>query len=76
MKPLRKCVTLPRLTKTEGPNTGSFIKKNNTMMMNDTVTFIMTILLLTLLLPWHQNCRLHRGPYHTSHLSFLCMMGI
>jgi hypothetical protein len=74
MKPLKKCVTLPRTTKTEGPSTGSFVKKIHTMMMNGAVTFIMAILLLTMLLPWQQNCRLPRDPHHTSHLSFLCMM--
>jgi ribosome-interacting GTPase 1 len=43
--------TSPRTTKTEGPSTGSFVKKIHTMMMNSTVTFIMAILLLTMLLP-------------------------
>jgi hypothetical protein len=62
MKPLRKCVTSPRTTKTEGPNTGSFVKKIHTMMMNGTVNFIMAILLLMMLLPWQQNCRLPHGP--------------
>jgi hypothetical protein len=61
-KPPRKCVTSPRTTKTEGPNKGSFVKKIHSMMMNGTVTFIMAILLLTMLLPWQQNCRLPRGP--------------
>jgi hypothetical protein len=37
---------------------------------------IMIPLLLTMLLHWQQNCRLSRGPHHTSHLSFPCMMGI
>jgi hypothetical protein len=32
-------------------------------------------LLLMMLLPWQQNCRLPHGPHHTSHLSFPCMMG-
>jgi hypothetical protein len=75
MRPPRKCVTSPRTTKTEGPSTGSFVKKIHTMMMNGTVTFIMAILLLTMLLPWQQNCRLPRGPRRISHLSFLCTMG-
>jgi hypothetical protein len=52
MRPLRTCVTSPRTTKTAGPSTGSFIKKIHTMMMNGMVTFIMAILLLTMLLPW------------------------
>jgi L-asparagine transporter-like permease len=75
MRPLKKCVTSPRMTKTEGPNTGSFVKKIQTMMMNGMVIFIMAILLLMMLIPWQQNCRLPHGPHHTSHLSFLYMMG-
>jgi hypothetical protein len=35
-----------------------------------------TFILLMMLLPWQQNCRLSHGPHHTSHLSFQCMMGI
>jgi hypothetical protein len=75
MRPPKKCVTSPRMTMTEGPNIGSFVKKIHTMMMNGMVIFIMAILLLMMLLPWQQNCRLPHGPHHTSHLSFLCMMG-
>jgi hypothetical protein len=75
MKPPKKCVTSLRMTKTEGPSTGSFAKKIHTMMINGTATFIMAILLLMILLPWQQNCRLPHGRRHTSHLSFLCMMG-
>jgi hypothetical protein len=75
MKPPKKCVTSPRITKTEGPSTGNFVKKIHIMMMNGTVTFIMAIFHLMMLLPWQQNCRLPHGPHHTSHLSFLCMMG-
>jgi hypothetical protein len=51
-RPPKKCVTSARMTKTEGPNTGSFIKKIHTMMMNGMVIFIMAILLLMMLLPW------------------------
>jgi pilus assembly protein TadC len=40
------------MTKTEGPNTGSFVKKIHTMMMIGMVIFIMAILLLMMLLPW------------------------
>jgi hypothetical protein len=76
MKPPKKCVTSLRMTKTEGLSTGSFARKIHTIMMNDMVTFIIAILLLMMLLPWQQNCRLPRGHRHTSHLSFLCMMGI
>jgi hypothetical protein len=60
-KLLKKCVILLRMTKTEGPNTGSFVKKAQSMMMNGMVTFTMTIFLLTMLLPWQQNCRKPRG---------------
>jgi hypothetical protein len=35
---------------------------------------IMIPLLLMMLLPWQQNCRLPHGPHHTSHLNFPCMM--
>jgi hypothetical protein len=38
--------------------------------------FIMVPLLLTMLLPWQQNCRLSHGPHRISHLSFRCMMSI
>jgi type I site-specific restriction endonuclease len=41
---------LLRMTKTEGPNTGSFVKKALSMMMNGTMTFIMVTLLLMMLL--------------------------
>jgi hypothetical protein len=50
-KLLRKCVTSRRMTKTEGLNTGSFVKKAYSMMMNGTVIFIMVTLLLMMLLP-------------------------
>jgi hypothetical protein len=46
----KKCVTLLRMTKIEGPNTGSFVKKAQSMMMNGTMTFIMVTLLLMMLL--------------------------
>jgi hypothetical protein len=75
MEPPKKCVTSPWMTKTDGPSIGSFVKKIHTMMMNGRVTFIMAILLLMMLLPWQQNCMLPHTPHHTSHLSFLCMMG-
>jgi hypothetical protein len=75
MKLLKKCVTSLRMTKTEGPNTGSFAKKAYKMMMNGTVIFIRAILLLMMLLPWQQNCRLPHGRRHTSHISSPCMTG-
>jgi hypothetical protein len=76
MKPPKRCAISPRKTKTEGPITGSFSKRIHTMMMNGMVIFIMAILLLMILLLWQQSCRLLHGSHHTSHLSFLCMMGI
>jgi hypothetical protein len=75
MKPPKKCVTSPKMTKIEGPSTGGFVKRIHTMVMNGMVIFIMAILLLMMLLRWQQNIRLPHGPHHTSHLSFLCMMG-
>jgi hypothetical protein len=75
MRLLRKCVTSPRMTKTEGPSTKSFVKTIHTTMMNGMMIFIMAILLLMMLPLWQQSCRLPHGPHHTSHLSFLCMMG-
>jgi hypothetical protein len=58
------------------PNTGSFIKKACSTTMDGMMILIMIPLLLMMLLPWQQNCRLSHGPHHTSHLSFPCMMGI
>jgi hypothetical protein len=49
-KPLKKCAISLRMTKTEGLNKGSFAKKVHSMMMNGSVTFITTILLLTMFL--------------------------
>jgi hypothetical protein len=37
MRPPKKCVTSPRMTKTEGPNTESFVKRIHTTMMNGIV---------------------------------------
>jgi hypothetical protein len=50
-KQLKKCVISLRMTKTEDPNTGSFAKTVQLMMMNGTAIFIMAILLLIMLLP-------------------------
>ena len=66
---------LLKMNKTEGPNTGSFVKKAYSTKMDGMMILIMIPLLLMMLLPWQQNCRLPYGPHHTSHLSFLCMMG-
>jgi hypothetical protein len=62
MRPLRKCVISPRMTKTEGPNTESFVKTIHTTMMNGIMISIMAILLLMMLLLCQQSCRLHHGP--------------
>jgi hypothetical protein len=74
MKPLKKCVILSKMNKIEGPNTGSFVKKAYSMRMHGMMIFIMMPLLLMMLLPWQQNCRLPHGPHDTSHLSSPCMM--
>jgi hypothetical protein len=75
-KPLNKYVTLLKTSKTEGPSTGSFIKRACSTTMDGMMILIMIHLLLMMLLPWQQNCRPSRGPHHSSHLSFQCMMGI
>jgi hypothetical protein len=76
MKQLRRYVTSPKMTKTKGPNTWSFIKKAQSTKMNGTTTFIMVTSLSMMLLLLQQNCRLPRGHHPTSHLSCPCMMGI
>jgi hypothetical protein len=75
MKLLRKCVSLLKMTKTEGPNTGRFVKRAYSTKMDGMMILVMIPLLLMMLLPWQQNCRLPHGPHHTSHLSSPCMMG-
>jgi hypothetical protein len=75
-KLLKKCVILSKMNKTEGPSTGSFVKRAYSTKMNGMMIPVMILLLLTMLLPWQQNCRLLRGPHHTSHPNFPCMMGI
>jgi hypothetical protein len=75
MKLLKKCAILFRMNKIEGPSTGSFVKKAYSTKMDGMMILIMIPLLLMMLLPWQQNCRLPHGPCHTSHLSFPCMMG-
>jgi hypothetical protein len=50
MRPLRKCVISPKMTKTEGLNTESFVKTIRTTMMNGKMISIMVILLLMMLL--------------------------
>jgi hypothetical protein len=74
-KLLKKCAILFKMNKTGGPNTGSFVKKAYSTKMDGMMILIIIPLLLMMLLPWQQNCRLPHGLSHTSHLSFPCMMG-
>jgi hypothetical protein len=57
-KLLNKCVILLKMNKTEGPNTGSFVRKAYSMKMDGMMILFMIPLLLMMLLPWQQNCRL------------------
>jgi hypothetical protein len=50
IRPLKKCVILLKMTKTEGLNTESFVKTIHTTMMNGMMISIMAILLLMMLL--------------------------
>jgi hypothetical protein len=75
MKLLRKCVILLKMTKTEGPIIGSFVKRAYSTKMDDMMILIMIPLLLIMLLPWQQNCRLSHGHNPTSHPSYPCTMG-
>jgi hypothetical protein len=75
-KLLKKCVILLKMNKTEGPSIGSFVKKAYSTKMDGMMILIMIPLLLMMLLPWQQNCRLSHGHNLTSHLSYQCMMGI
>jgi hypothetical protein len=45
------------------------------MKMNGTMIFIMVALLLMMLLPWQQNCRLFHGHNPTSHPSYPYTLG-
>ena len=75
MKLLRKCVILFKMNRIEDPNTGSFVKKACSMKMDGMMILIMIPLLLMMLLPWQQNCRLFHGHNPTSHPSCPCTMG-
>ena len=55
MKLLRKSVILLKMTKIEGLNTGSFVKKAYSTKMDGMMILIMIPLLLMMLLPWQQN---------------------
>jgi hypothetical protein len=74
-KPLRRCVILLKMTRTEGLSTGSFVRRAHSTKTNGTMTFIMVTLLLMMVLLWQQNCRLPHGHNPTSHRSCPCMMG-
>ena len=50
MKPLRKCVILLKMTRTEGLSTRSFVRKAHSTKTNGTTTCIMVTLLLMMLL--------------------------
>ena len=50
MRPLKKCVISPKMTKTDDLNTESFVKTTPTMMTNGMMISIMAILLLLMLL--------------------------
>jgi hypothetical protein len=50
MRPLRKSVISPKMTKTEGHNTETFVRTIHTTMMNGIMISIMAILLLMMLL--------------------------
>jgi hypothetical protein len=52
MKLLSKCVSLLKMTKTEGPNTGSFVKRAYSTKMDGMMILIMIPLLLMMFLPW------------------------
>jgi hypothetical protein len=75
MNLLKKCVILLKMITTKGPNTGSFVKGAHSTKMNGTMILIMVPLLLMMLLPWQQNCRLSHGHNPTSHLNYPCTMG-
>jgi hypothetical protein len=75
MKLPRKCVILLKMIMTEGPNTGSFVKRAHSTKKNGTMILIMVALPLMMLLLWQQSCRLSHGHNPTSHLSYPCTMG-
>jgi hypothetical protein len=57
------------------PQPGSFVRKVYSTKMDGMMILIMIPLLLMMLLPWQQNCRLSHGRNLTSHLSYQCTMG-
>ena len=73
---VEKCVISRRMIKDEGLNTESFIKKVQPTMMDGMMTFTMVTLLLMMLLPWQQSCRLPHGHLRTNRHNSPCMTGI
>jgi hypothetical protein len=61
-KLLKKCVILFKIKKTEGPSTGSFVKRAYSTKMDGMMISVMILLLLMMLLLWQQNCRLPPWP--------------
>jgi hypothetical protein len=61
-KLLKKCVILFKMNKTEGPNTGSFVKRAYSTKMDGMMILVMIPLLLMMLLPWQQNYRIPHSP--------------
>jgi hypothetical protein len=66
---------LLKMTKTEGPNIGSFVKRAYSTKTDGMMILVIILSLLMMLLLSQQNYRLHHGLHHTSHPSFPCMMG-
>jgi hypothetical protein len=73
MKRRKRFVVLFKMTRTEGLNVESSIRRVSTMRKTGMKISIMEILLLMMLPLCQQNYRLHHGPSPTSHLSFPCM---
>jgi hypothetical protein len=75
MKQPRRCVISLKMTKTEGLNTGSFVKKAQSMKMNGTMNFIMVTLLSMMLLlvvelqatPWPPSYKPPQLPMYDGH---------
>jgi hypothetical protein len=56
-----KCVILLKMTRTEGLNTESFVKRAHSTKMSGTMTSTMLTLPLMMLLLWRKNYRLSHG---------------
>jgi hypothetical protein len=75
MKQPRRCVISLKMTKTEGLNTGSFVKKAQSTKMNGTMNFIMVTLLSMMLLlvvelqatPWPPSYKPPQLPMYDGH---------